>query len=593
MAEEVGAAYVSLIPSARGFSKLAQRELDAELRGNRTPKIRVTPEIDADTARAQLTAQLTGAGQRISLPVDVDQQTASALFRQLAGLGGESGRAFGDSFTRDASGRLRDSRGRFVAAGQEAGRDVDRGLRASLNETDRGLLRNLGNAGDTDRRGRVLGNLFGRALGGGIDSAKGSITAALTAPFRDPKLALILVAALVSPLGAALVPALGAAISAALIGAAGLGVIGLGAFLLKDDPQVRKAAGDLGKTAAGAFTAAAQPLVQPFVASLNILRDLVNELRPELAEMFTAIAPAIVPLTRGLAGFIREAMPGLLALVKAATPFLMDLEHTLPRLGDHLSRFFGAISAGGPGATQFFRDFLHVLGLGLVFFGSLIRVLTGWYAHTRTVVKGVAAVWLFFQSLTGRVVLAVIGFFGRLGRFVNGVWTSARAEGGRFLRWLQGLPGWVKAAIGGLGTLLINSGKDLIAGLIRGIRSKIGDLAGVMGDVAQKVRDYWPFSPAKTGPLSGRGSLFYAGQNLSTDLASGMERRLPVVESASAQLAGAVGFGTRGGDGAALAPAGITAGWRPDATGDQLLDAIRGLIEFRYGGDPVMALGSR
>jgi hypothetical protein len=151
----------------------------------------------------------------------------------------------------------------------------------------------------------------------------------------------------------------------------------------------------------------------------------------------------------------------------------------------------------------------------------------------------------------------------------------------------------VKAAIGGLGTLLIRSGRELIEGLIRGIKDKLGSLGRVMGSVAQKVRDYWPFSPAKTGPLSGRGSLLYAGRNLGGDLAAGMQRSLPRVEAASSQLAGAVGVAARDGDGASLASAGLTAQWRAGATGDQLLDALRSLIEFRYGGDPALALGGR
>lgn len=576
MAEEVGVAFVSLVPSARGFSKLAQRELNAELRGNKTPTINVRPTVDAATARAELTAQLTGLSRQATVQVAVDineQATRRNLTRSLVDVSDTVRRT--ESVTVDAdvdqAELLRDTR-RAVAFAEAGAGKIDV-------ETDV----------DTDR-GRILGRLFGGAFGGGIDSAKGTITAALTAPFRDPKLALILVAALVTPLGAALVPAIGAAISAALIGGAGLGVIGLGAFLLRDDPEVRKAAGQLGATAKEAFTSSAGVLVQPFVAALNVLRDLVIELRPQLTEMFYAIARAILPLTRGFAGFIREAMPGILALVKAATPFLMDLEQTLPRLGEHLSRFFGVISEGGPGATQFFRDFLHLLGLGLVVFGGLIRVLTGWYGHTRMIVSRAAAVWLFFQQLTGRVISAVIGFFRRAQDFVTGVFRRIRGDVGGTIR---AIPGIVLAGVSSFGRLLYDSGGRLIQGLIDGIKSKLGPLGGVMGTVAQKVRDYWPFSPAKTGPLAGRGGLFYAGQNLVTDLAGGMERKLPAVESASTQLASALGTGVRSSDGAALAPTGITAGWRPGATGDKILDGLRDLIEFRFGGDPDAALASR
>lgn len=576
MAEEVGVAFVSLVPSARGFSKLAQRELNAELRGNKTPTINVRPTVDAATARAEITTQLTGLSRQatVQVGVEVDQQLArQQVTRSLVSV----------------SDTVRRTEKLDVETDVDPVRLLQQ-TRAAVNFAE-------ASAGDIDvdidahpERGRILGSLFGAAFGSGIDGSKSTVVAALTAPFRDPKVALIMAAALVTPLGAALVPAIGAAISAAVIGATGLGVIGLGAFLLKDDPEVRKAAGEFGTAAKAAFVGAAQPLVQPFVAALGILRDLVVELRPQLTEMFTAIAPAILPLTRGFAGFVRELMPGLLALVKAATPFLMDLEQTLPRLGEHLSRFFGLIADSGPGATQFFRDFLHLLGLGLVVFGGLIKVLTGWYGHTRMIVGKVIEVWQFFQAVTGRVVSAVIGFFGRARDFVTGVWRKIRSDVGGTIK---AIPGIVLAGVKSFGTLLYGAGGRLIQSLIDGIKSKFGALGGVVGSVAEKVRGFWPFSPAKEGPLSGRGSLYYAGQNLMTDLTGGMQRKLPAVESASNQLASALGTGARGSDGAALAPAGITAGWRPGATGDKILDGLRDLIEFRFGGDPDAALASR
>lgn len=581
MAEEVGVAFVSLVPSARGFSKLAQRELNAELRGNKTPTINVRPTIDADVARAELTTQLTGLSRQatVDVVVDVDEQeTRRRLTRSLVSVSDRVSRS--ESLTVDAdvddAELLRDTR-RAVAFAERGAGEIDI-------ETDI----------DSDR-GRLVGSLFGRSVGDGIRGTGGALQGALLAPFQSPHLGLAIAAAILTPLGAALAFGLStvvaAAITSALVGGAGLGVIGLGAFLLRENPEVQKAAGTLGTTVKDAFTNAAGPLIKPFVASLNILTDLVNELRPQLAEMFTAIAPSIVPLTRGLAGFIREAMPGILALVKAATPFLMDLEQTLPRLGQHLGRFFGIISEGGPEATVFFRDLLHLLGLGLVAFGFLIRGLTNWYAHTRRIVGGAVAAWVFFQAATGRVVSAVIGFFRRARDFVTGVFRAIRNDVGGTIR---AIPGIVLSGVASFGRLLYDSGQRLIQGLIDGIKSKFGPLGDVVGAAADKVRGFWPFSPAKEGPLSGRGSLYYAGQNLMTDLTGGMERKLPAVETASAQLAGAVRAGSVGADGAsALAPAGMTAQWKPGATGDKILDGLRDLIEFRFGGDPDAALASR
>lgn len=582
MAEEVGVAYVSLLPSLRGFSKLVQRQLNAEFRGNKAPTIRVRPTIDADTARAELTAELTGLSRRVTMQVavDVDQQeTVRRLNRSLVTVGNTVRSTQKLDVETDVDPiRLAQQARAAVSFAEATAGDID-----------------VNTDVDPDR-GRAAGRLLGNAIGEGVRSAGGVIQAGAAAPITGLASNPIIGtagAAIGLAMGATLAPALGAAVSAALIGGAGLGVIGLGAFLLKDDPEVRKAAGELGHTAKQSFVGAAAPLQQPFVVALGILRDLVIELRPELTELFTAISPSVVPLTRGFAGLIREMMPGVLALVKAATPFLQDLEQTLPRLGSDIGTFFSIIAGGGPGATAFFRDLLHVLGIGLRVFAVLIRVLTGWYGATRTIVGAVISVWQFFHRLTGQIVESVVRFFIRLGRFIVAAFVAGLNEAGRFLNWIKGLPGWIKSAIGGLGTLLANAGKELIEGLIRGIKDKLGALGDVMGSVAQKVRDYWPFSPAKTGPLSGSGSMDHAGANVVTDLARGMQHELPVVESASAQLAGAIGTGRRGWDGAAMRPAGLEAGWRRGTTGDRLLDALREHIEFRFGGDPVTALGSR
>jgi len=60
-------------------------------------------------------------------------------------------------------------------------------------------------------------------------------------------------------LAAALLPALGAALSGALIGGARLGVIGLGAWLLKEEPVLKAAASSLTGTMSKSGSADARP----------------------------------------------------------------------------------------------------------------------------------------------------------------------------------------------------------------------------------------------------------------------------------------------------------------------------------------------
>jgi TP901 family phage tail tape measure protein len=117
-------------------------------------------------------------------------------------------------------------------------------------------------------------------------------------------------------------------------------------------------------------------------------------------------------------------------------------------------------------------------------------------------------------------------------------------------------------AVSGFGTLLYDAGANLIKGLINGIGSMIGGITSTISGIAKTVRDYWPFSPAKTGPLSGSGSMDIAGAKIGGMLASGMHSSAGVVTQAAARLAGiAAGAG-----GAAIA-SGPAGGFLPSAGG--------------------------
>ncbi|MCX5209821.1 phage tail tape measure protein [Kitasatospora sp. NBC_00240] len=124
------------------------------------------------------------------------------------------------------------------------------------------------------------------------------------------------------------------------------------------------------------------------------------------------------------------------------------------------------------------------------------------------------------------------------------------------------ITGYLGRVAGDFGSLLYDAGKNLINGLIKGIKSAAGGVKDAIGDIAGSVRSYWPFSPAKVGPLSGTGSLDIAGHNIGTMLATGMQRSAPLVTRASGGLAAAAAIGIGG---AALAPA--FAGAAPLAAG--------------------------
>jgi cell fate (sporulation/competence/biofilm development) regulator YmcA (YheA/YmcA/DUF963 family) len=63
----------------------------------------------------------------------------------------------------------------------------------------------------------------------------------------------------------------------------------------------------------------------------------------------------------------------------------------------------------------------------------------------------------------------------------------------------------------GLGSTFYDAGKGLIEQMIKGIKSMVKKVTGTISKIAGKVRDFLPFSPAKTGPLSDLDKLDFAG----------------------------------------------------------------------------------
>lgn len=65
--------------------------------------------------------------------------------------------------------------------------------------------------------------------------------------------------------------------------------------------------------------------------------------------------------------------------------------------------------------------------------------------------------------------------------------------------------------ITGLGSSFYNAGRGLIDQIVSGIQSAVGKVTGAVSSLAQKARDFLPFSPAKTGPLSDIDKLNFGG----------------------------------------------------------------------------------
>lgn len=313
---------------------------------------------------------------------------------QMPGLltaGEDSGRGFADRFTRDARGRLHNDRDRFVSDGLDLGDTFGRGFSGAATD----------------------------AVSSGFRSGFSGVMASITS---NPYVAAGAVA-LAGTFVAVFIPAIGALLSSAVISVAGLGIIGLGAFLLRGNKKIVQAASILLNKVQSIFQDAAKPMIGPIIYALGLFRNLVIELQPEIKQMFAAVAPAIKPMAVGLAGLVRGALPGFLALLRASGPFLTAFAKTLPTLGNALSNMMTSIADSGPEAAVFFKDLMWFIG-GTI---SALGMWIGWLTKAYVAVRG------FFTSIPGWVSTA--------GAFLADMWNRVFTGGAAVVSWFAALPG--------------------------------------------------------------------------------------------------------------------------------------------------------
>ena len=128
------------------------------------------------------------------------------------------------------------------------------------------------------------------------------------------------------------------------------------------------------------------------------------------------------------------------------------------------------------------------------------------------------AVSNFVRNAWNRITSAVGGAIGRVRSTVAGGFNNV-------VNFVRGIPGRIVGALGDLGGLLVGAGRSLIRGFIGGIQDMIGSAVNAARNLVSSVRDFFPFSPAKRGPFSGKGYTIHSGRALAEDWAKGIRDR--------------------------------------------------------------------
>lgn len=373
MSGQIDTAYIEILPDLKNFDKQAVKELKSTLKdvGN----------------------QLDKAVQQMSSVLEKSAADAGKAMGEALGEGGTSG---ADAFTKDATGRLRNSRGQFVKLGEEIGESIGEGLTRDIN----GRLR--------DSRGKFVKEStgLGDATGGGFFSGlKNKISG--VGDFITKSLSTVAPALGVAgvSMGGTLVATLapivisGLAAAATVGGAllAGTAIIGIGALALKENQKLVDEAKSTVDTLKKVFASAAEPLVAPFSDALKEVRKVVTGLAPDLKTLFAGVAPSVRALTAALGPTLAGVMDGLKKSLPGINAAFAGLSEVLPKIGKSVGNFFATIfkdSAVIKKLTKDFGDFIAwILDIAAPAFRVLTVLFSAFVNVTKMVGDGIALAW--------------------------------------------------------------------------------------------------------------------------------------------------------------------------------------------------------
>jgi TP901 family phage tail tape measure protein len=170
------------------------------------------------------------------------------------------------------------------------------------------------------------------------------------------------------------------------------------------------------------------------------------------------------------------------------------------------------------------------------FFSKLWSTVVAIWNGITGVITGAVGVINGTASGISNFVSNVVGFFTGMVNSISGAINSVTSK-------VSGISGAITGALSGAGSWLYNAGQSIIQGLINGLDSMWQSLKNRASDIAGSIRDYFPFSPAKTGPLSGSGSPEIAGGKIISMVSDGMTAQIPDLRSVTGTVASALQLG--------------------------------------------------
>lgn len=260
-----------------------------------------------------------------------------------------------------------------------------------------------------------------------------------------------------------------------------------------------EAFGALFATLAGQIPSLMTSLGQALIAGIQVAFSAIGDNSGAIAGFISGFGASLASGIQTLGATIVAALPSIGQSIASALPIL------IPALISSVTGVITSLAAALPGiAVAIINQLPAIIG------GLATGIANGLPTLLNAFVSVVTSIASNFPSMFRAVVGAIPGIIGNIASPFSGL-------AGQILGFVRNIPGQITGMFAGAGSWLINSGAALMNGFKQGIINAVEGVKSAVSGALQKIRDFFPFSPAKVGPFSGSGYTSVSGEHLMRD----------------------------------------------------------------------------
>ncbi|QYN17614.1 hypothetical protein [Amycolatopsis sp. DSM 110486] len=249
------------------------------------------------------------------------------------------------------------------------------------------------------------------------------------------------------------------------------------------------------------------PLLQLGVDILQPLTSIIQALVPPLAQVAQQLLPPLQQVTAALAPVWQQLGQAIVMVLNSVLPLVPPLAQlataTLPLLANFIASnaipVLKLFMAAWQALSPIINGAVSAMSAAVTFISGLItgfsNVIGGWNSTWSSIGDTVSKAWSAISGFVTNGISLVRGLIDRGVAAVRALWDSAwnllpnsvRNTLSTVAGVVASIPGRIRSALGNLGALLVQAGRDVVAGLGRGITGALGGLLGTVRSIGSSI----------------------------------------------------------------------------------------------------------